>query len=75
MTEIQTRLLAQKGPAVVFENVIGHDMPVLVNLFGTVDRVAWGMGREASELRALGEMLAFFRQPQPPAASRLVSGS
>ena len=51
MTEIQTRLLAEGGPAVLFENVVrdgGGDspMPVLVNLFGTVERVAWGMDRE-----------------------------
>lgn len=47
MTEIQTRLLAEGGPAVLFENVIADDgtpspIPVLANLFGTVERVAWG---------------------------------
>ena len=59
MTEIQTRLLAEGGPAVLFENVI-HDrqgrstaMPVLVNLFGTVERVAWGMDREPHQLREI----------------------
>ena len=52
MTEIQTRLLAEGGPAVLFENVgprrrrRSTPMPVLVNLFGTVERVAWGMDRE-----------------------------
>ena len=50
MTEIQTRLLAEKGPAVIFEKPVNADgnpspIPVLVNLFGTVERVAWGMGR------------------------------
>ena len=54
MTEIQTRLLAERGPAVLFENVRredggAYDMPVLVNLFGTVERVAWGMNREPSQ--------------------------
>jgi 4-hydroxy-3-polyprenylbenzoate decarboxylase len=71
MTEIQTRLLAEGGPAVLFEHVIGHDgtrheMPVLVNLFGTVERVAWGMNREPAQLREVGELLAFLRQPEPP---------
>src|SRR5471032_2928966 len=70
MTEIQTRLLAEKGPAVLFENVPGYDMPVLVNLFGTVERVAWGMDREPGELRAIGETLAFLRQPEPPGGWR-----
>lgn len=75
MTEIQTRLLAEKGPAVLFENVVGADgtrcdMPVLVNLFGTVERVAWGMDREPAELRQVGETLAFLRQPEPPGGWR-----
>jgi len=75
MTEIQTRLLAEGGPAVLFENVVGPDgarfgMPVLVNLFGTVERVAWGMDREPGDIRALGETLAFLKQPEPPGGWR-----
>ncbi len=79
MTEIQTRLLAEGGPAVLFEKPVKadgkpSDMPVLVNLFGTVERVAWGMGREVAELRALGEQLAFLRQPEPPGGWREAVG-
>ena len=75
MTEIQTRLLAEQGPAVLFEDVRRPDgsrygMPVLVNLFGTVERVAWGMGRAPSELRQIGETLAFLKQPEPPGGWR-----
>ena len=75
MTEIQTRLLAEQGPAVLFENVVRDDgrrseIPVLVNLFGTVERVAWGMDREPHELRQVGETLAFLRQPEPPGGWR-----
>src|SRR5712664_1777888 len=75
MTEIQTRLLAEKGPAVLFENVVRGDggryaMPVLVNLFGTVERVAWGMDREPHQLREIGETLAFLKQPEPPGGWR-----
>jgi 4-hydroxy-3-polyprenylbenzoate decarboxylase len=75
MTEIQTRLLAEQGPAVLFENVVRRDggryaMPVLVNLFGTVERVAWGMDREPSQLREIGETLAFLKQPEPPGGWR-----
>ena len=75
MTEIQTRLIAEHGPAVLFENVVRedgarYDAPVLVNLFGTVERVAWGMNREPGELRQVGEMLAFLRQPEPPTGWR-----
>ena len=75
MTEIQTRLLAEGGPAVLFENVVRADgsryaMPVLVNLFGTVERVAWGMDREPHQLREVGETLAFLKQPEPPGGWR-----
>lgn len=71
MTEIGTRLLAENGPAVWFENPIGKDgqkysIPVLTNLFGTVERVAMGMERTPSQLREVGEMLAFLKQPNPP---------
>ncbi len=77
MTEIQTRLLAEGGPAVIFEKPIKADgsaseIPVLVNLFGTVKRVAMGVqlgGVERSDARSLrevGEMLATLRQPEPP---------
>jgi 4-hydroxy-3-polyprenylbenzoate decarboxylase len=72
MTEIQTRLLAEGGPAVLFENV-AHErsrMPVLVNLFGTVERVAWGMDREPGQLREIGQTLAFLKQPEPPGGWR-----
>jgi 4-hydroxy-3-polyprenylbenzoate decarboxylase len=77
MTEIQTRLLAENGPAVIFEHAVKadgarSDIPVLVNLFGTVKRVAMGvtMGgverRDAKALREVGELLAALRQPEPP---------
>ncbi len=79
MTEIQTRLLAEGGPAVLFEHVVGEggrrqSMPVLVNLFGTVERVAWGMGREPHQLREIGETLAFLKQPEPPGGWREAVG-
>ena len=71
MTEIQTRVLAEGGPALLFENPVRDDgtpygVPVLANLFGTVERVAWGMNREPGQLGEIGETLAFLRQPEPP---------
>src|ERR1700688_4331549 len=75
MTEIQTRPLAESGRAALCENGVGtggrrYDMPVLVNLFGTIERVAWGMDREPGGLREVGETLAFLRQPEPPGGWR-----
>ncbi|HKR89457.1 MAG TPA: UbiD family decarboxylase [Phenylobacterium sp.] len=77
MTEIQRRLLATGGPAVLFERPIRADgevspTPALVNLFGTVKRVAMGVTLEgrarstAEDLREVGELLAFLRAPEPP---------
>ena len=77
MTEIQRRLLAVGGPAVLFEKPVRADgevspIPALVNLFGTVKRVAMGVTLEgracstAADLREVGELLAFLRAPEPP---------
>ena len=67
MTEIADRTLRGGGPALLFENPKGYDMPVLANLFGTEQRVAMGMGADSIEaLREIGELLAYLRQPDPP---------
>jgi len=89
MTEIGTRLIASGGPAVLFENVTGYQLPVagkekndlratgngqqatpsipvLINLFGTVERIAMALGKKPEELREIGKTLAFLKQPEPP---------
>ena len=67
MTEICDRTLRLGGPALLFENPKGADIPVLGNLFGTPKRVALGMGEEdVQALRALGKLLAFLKEPDPP---------
>ena len=77
MTEICTRLLAVGGPAVLFEHPVNSDgtraaMPCLVNLFGTVRRVAMAVTlgdkarTTAADLREVGELMAFLRSPEPP---------
>ncbi len=67
MTEISDRVLRAGGPALLFENPVGHDMPVLANLFGTPERVALGMGEDSVEaLREVGRLLAFLKEPEPP---------
>jgi len=71
MTEIQTRVIAERGPAILFENVKNEkgkqsSLPVLVNLFGTVERISKALNTTPQGLRAIGEALAFLQQPQPP---------
>lgn len=67
MTEIADRTLRAKGPALLFENPKGSDVPVLANLFGTPQRVALGMGQTSVEaLREVGKLLAYLKEPDPP---------
>lgn len=67
ITEICDRTLRAGGPALLFENPIGSDIPLLGNLFGTPERVAMGMGEDSVEaLREVGKLLAFLKEPDPP---------
>ena len=53
------RTLRAGGPALLFENPKGSDIPLLGNLFGTPKRVALGMGEESVEaLREAGVPMA-----------------
>lgn len=67
ITEICDRTLRQGGPALLFENVKGANIPLLANLFGTPKRVAMGMGAESvTALRGIGQLLATLKEPEPP---------
>jgi 4-hydroxy-3-polyprenylbenzoate decarboxylase len=71
MTEICDRTLRAGGPALLFEQPSGHDIPVLGNLFGTPERVAMALGRDsAEELRDVGRLLATLKEPEPPRGLR-----
>ena len=43
MTEIAYRLMRSDGPALLFENVVGHDIPVAMNLFCAERRMNWAL--------------------------------
>lgn len=67
MTEIADRTLRAGGPALLFENPVDFDIPVLMNLFGTPERVALGMGQNSvTALREVGKLLAYLKEPEPP---------
>ncbi|MCL4758673.1 MAG: 4-hydroxy-3-polyprenylbenzoate decarboxylase [Rhodocyclaceae bacterium] len=77
MTEIADRVLRAGGPALLFERPVRSGvplaMPVLMNLFGTPQRVVLGMGEALPEggdwrqpLREVGKLLAFLKEPEPP---------
>ncbi|HIQ11818.1 MAG TPA: menaquinone biosynthesis decarboxylase [Caldilineales bacterium] len=67
ITEIADRV--SKGPleknkALLFENVIGSDMPVLINMFGHPQRMAWALG--VRELEELNQKMARLIDPSLP---------
>ncbi len=67
MTAVSDRVLRAGGPALLFTATPNSSMPVLTNLFGTVERVALGMGEEnISALREIGTLLAALKEPEPP---------
>ena len=67
MTVISDKVLQKQGPALLFKNPLGYTMPVLTNVFGTVERVALGMGETSiAALREIGHLLAALKEPQPP---------
>jgi 4-hydroxy-3-polyprenylbenzoate decarboxylase len=71
MTEIADRVLRAGGPALLFERPAGHSLPVLANLFGTVQRVCAAMGVAGlPALRDLGRLLAYLKEPEPPKGLR-----
>ena len=70
MTLLSDKALQAQGPALLFTHS-NLSMPVLTNLFGTVERVALGMGADGIEaLRDLGRVLAFLKEPEPPKGFR-----
>ncbi len=67
ITEITDRI--SKGPldqnvALLFENVTGHDVPVLINAFGSAQRMAWAAG--VDDLDELGQRLGKLIAPEMP---------
>lgn len=67
ITAIAHRLLRADGPALLFENVIGHDMPVAINLFCSERRMNWALEAEnADRLAARIEGMIEMVQGGPP---------
>ena len=71
MTAVHRNVLESNGPVLQFDRpVLGagtaSDIPVVVNLFGTTERVAAGLGITLDKLDDLGEFLAALRTPTAP---------
>jgi 4-hydroxy-3-polyprenylbenzoate decarboxylase len=55
ITEVTDRVSKAGGPALLFENVRGYDIPVVINLFGSEQRMSWALGVES--LNELGDRI------------------
>ena len=71
MTWLSDRTLRAGGPALLFTHPVRGTQkfttPAVTNLFGTPERVAFGMGADSvAALRDIGELLARLKEPEPP---------
>src|SRR5262245_2746897 len=64
VTEITQRVLREQGPALLFERPKGSPTPLLMNLFGTMERVRAALGREPAEIG--NELIEAFERVNPP---------
>ncbi|MDP6668542.1 MAG: menaquinone biosynthesis decarboxylase [Candidatus Krumholzibacteria bacterium] len=64
ITEICDRTVKAGGPALLFENVEGFETPLLINLFGTEDRMAWALG--SGTLEEVAERVGEAAKMAPP---------
>ena len=73
ITEIADRMVKSGGPALLFENVSGYDVPVLINMYGTHQRVAWALGvDDVGELtQRVKDLLGMMQGPQPGLVGKL----
>ncbi|MCS7264678.1 MAG: menaquinone biosynthesis decarboxylase [Armatimonadetes bacterium] len=63
MTEIIDRTVKRNGPALLFENVKGYDIPVAANLFGTYERLKLVLGGDPDEI---AKEIASLLKPEIP---------
>ncbi len=67
ITEIAYRVMRADGPALLFENVVGYDMPVAVNLFCAERRMNWALEvDDADDLAARLESMIDLALGGPP---------
>jgi 4-hydroxy-3-polyprenylbenzoate decarboxylase len=64
ITEIADRVMKNGGPALLFENVVGKQMPVLINAFGSAKRMALALG--VSDIEEIACDIAKLIQTKPP---------
>jgi 4-hydroxybenzoate decarboxylase subunit C len=69
LAEIQRRVVARQGPALLFTRVRGSDFPVATNLFGTPKRMDLAFG--GAPLRFVRRLVEAAETLMPPSVSKL----
>jgi len=67
--EIAQRVLREGGPALLFERPRGGAMPLVMNLFGTMDRIRAALGRDPAEFGE--ELVGAVQRLNPPSLNTL----
>jgi 4-hydroxy-3-polyprenylbenzoate decarboxylase len=62
--EIADRTVKSGGPALLFENVRGHSVPLAMNLFGTMERMCLALG--VASLEEIAERMKEVIEPEIP---------
>src|SRR4051794_18878182 len=66
-SEIAQRVVLESGPALLFERPKGAATPLVMNLFGTSERVRLAIGRDPAEIGR--ELLETAQRMNPPSLS------
>jgi len=64
ITEIADRVMKRGGPALLFENVIGKKIPLLINAFGSTKRMALALG--VTDIEDIAREITKLIQTKPP---------
>jgi 4-hydroxy-3-polyprenylbenzoate decarboxylase len=67
--EIAQRVLREGGPALLFERPKGASMPLVMNLFGSMDRIRAALGRDPKEIGE--ELVRAVQRLNPPSLRAL----
>ncbi|MBC8144826.1 MAG: menaquinone biosynthesis decarboxylase [bacterium] len=66
ISEIATRVMREYGPALLFENVRGSKIPVLINAYGSARRMAMSLG--VNELDEVSDRITALIEIKPPSS-------
>ncbi len=58
------------GPAILFENVEGSDVPLLINAFGSYRRMELALGCREGGFESIGAKIGELLKPEPPRSLR-----